>query len=194
MTKSIERRYLPVAELRVENRDSAPLIMGYAAKFDSLSHVLSEEGRTFRERIALGAFDGVLEVCDCRALIDHNPEKVLGRNKSGTLRLFQDEIGLRVEIDPANTSYAADLMACMERGDIDQMSFGFKVAGDSWSDGEDYPVRTIESIEDLFDVSVVTYPAYEETSAALRSLEAWERSKPRHRIENAKKYFDLIAT
>jgi hypothetical protein len=95
---------------------------------------------------------------------------VLGRNTAGTLKLLEDEKGLRVEIDPPDTQVARDLMTSMERGDINQMSFGFIARAQEWDDNEEPPLRTIQEAQ-LLDVSVVTYPAYEETTVALRSLE-----------------------
>jgi HK97 family phage prohead protease len=144
------------------------VVRGYAARFNALSDDLGG----FREMIAPGAFAGVLGD-DVRALIDHRSEMILGRTKAGTLRLREDDDGLAVEIDLPDTQIARDLAASMARGDVDQMSFGFTVDRDDWAITEDgVVVRTIEALSGLFDVSVVTFPAYPQTEASLRSRAA----------------------
>lgn len=163
--KKQDRRYIPNAELRVEQRDGeSPKIVGYAAVFNSKSENLGG----FREIIKPGAFKGSLQN-DVRALIDHESGKVLGRSKAGTLRMIEDEKGLKVEIDPPDTTIARDLMESMRRGDIDQMSFGFFVKTDNWRKDNGETIRELEEV-DLFDVSVVTFPAYPATSVHVRSL------------------------
>jgi hypothetical protein len=92
---------------------------------------------------------------------------VLGRNKSGTLRLAEDDKGLAIELDPPDTQWARDLMTSMKRGDINQMSFGFETVLDEWN--EKLTERTLIELK-LFDVSVVTFPAYRQTSAVVRSF------------------------
>ena len=159
-------------EFRV-NRDRAePKIEGYAIVFNSLSENLGG----FRERIAPVAVDrALLEDHDVRALIDHDSSLILGRSKAGTLLLWKDDHGLRVEINPPCTSYAKDLIEVIERGDVSGMSFGFVVpdGGDSWERSDDGTVvRTVTDMY-LMDVSVVTYPAYPATDVAVRSLESF---------------------
>ena len=109
-----------------------------------------------------------------RALIDHNPSLILGRTVSGTLRLESDAIGLKVTIDPPDTQYAADLMAVMARGDVSQMSFAFTTSEDAWDLVDGQRVRSLLAVE-LHDVSVVTYPAYPDTTVAVRSLSIYTR-------------------
>ncbi len=163
----MERRSWPV---RVEVRgDSAagdsPVIEGYAAVFNELSLDLGG----FRERIAPGAFARSLEDgADVRALWDHDSKYVLGRNRAGTLALGEDERGLSVAIRPPGTGWAMDLVESMRRGDVDQMSFGFYVREDEWRDEDGVLVRVLRDV-DLFDVSVVTFPAYVQTSAEARA-------------------------
>ena len=167
-----ERRSFTIEGLELrDNEGKNPTIVGHAAVFGSISKDLGG----FREIIAPGAFDGH-EDMDVRALFNHDPNMVLGRNTAGTLRLREDAKGLHVEIDPPDTSFAKDLLVSMRRGDIDQMSFGFRTISDKWEtkDGED--LRTLEKVE-LFDVSPVVFPAYEDTDVAVRSLEAYRESK-----------------
>ena len=145
-------------------------IAGYAAIFNARADI----GGYFEEEIAQGAFAAAIARDDVRALIDHDSARVLGRTKAGTLRLSEDERGLRFDVDLPATTIAADLKASMARGDIDQASFGFSVAREEWIErGADAPLRRILEIGTLFDVSVVTFPAYEQTEAALRSLESF---------------------
>lgn len=142
-------------------------LVGYAAKFNQETDI----GGYFREKVAPGAFTAAIERGDdVRALLNHDSNIVLGRTGNGTLRLSQDETGLRVEIDLPDTQAARDLHALVKRGDVSQMSFGFIVEKESWEFGEkgSDSLRTIESVR-LLDVSPVTYPAYEGTEIAVRS-------------------------
>lgn len=164
----IERRTVRLQDVELRkaaDEQDAPEIRGYAAVFDALSEDLGG----FRERIAPGAFAGSVAQNDIRALWEHNPQYVLGRNKAGTLHLEEDEQGLWITTNPPDTVWARDLMASMERGDVNQMSFGFYTRRDRWDRDEDTgeTVRTLLDV-DLFDVSVVTYPAYPQTSAEAR--------------------------
>ena len=168
--KNIERRFSPFAELRVAEDDKGKRFVGYAAVFEKLS----EPMWGFREKIAKGAFSETLNE-DVRALFDHDSKYVLGRNKSGTLFLNEDEQGLRSEIIPPDAQWANDLMVSVNRGDINQMSFGFYTLKDTWEEDQEPPIRTINKVK-LFDVSIVTYPAYPDTSVAVRSLEEWRKN------------------
>ncbi|MDI3341601.1 MAG: HK97 family phage prohead protease [Sphaerobacter sp.] len=146
--------------------DGTPRIVGYAAVFD----VPSEDLGGFTEIIRPGAFRKTLQDgADVRALWNHDPNWVLGRTKAGTLKLAEDERGLRIEITPPPTAWARDLMESIRRGDVDQMSFGFWTVRDRWSSDETGRV-TRELIEvKLFDVSPVTFPAYPQTEVQVRS-------------------------
>jgi uncharacterized protein len=173
MKKDIERRIVPT-ELRVATGENGQKrISGHAAVFNSLS----EEMWGFREEIAPGAFKECIATSDIRSLINHDPNLVLGRMKAGTLTVSEDARGLYIENTLPDTSYARDLAISMERGDIDQMSFGFRVGEDSWESREGKTVRVIKRVDELFDISPVTYPAYPDTSVALRSMEAWKNEK-----------------
>jgi HK97 family phage prohead protease len=162
------------------------MISGYAAVFDSETVIGGREWG-FREKIARGAFAEALKTSDVRALFNHDEDLVLGRMKAGTLRLMEDERGLKVEIDPPDTQDARDLITKMQRGDIDQMSFAFIMEGgaQSWDESGDMPLRTIERVGELLDVSIVTYPAYPETEAAARSLAAVRKERQRQNFANA---------
>lgn len=161
-----QQRSFAFTNLAVRKQGDGNRLMGYAAVFDSPS-----EPMPFTEFVRRGAFSKTLnDGADVRLLIDHEGVP-LARTKSGTLTLQEDETGLMVEadLDPANPD-AQRVLSAMSRGDLSQMSFAFRTIKDSWS--PDRSVRELREVQ-LFDVSVVTFPAYEQTSAELRSrLEA----------------------
>lgn len=161
-------------ELRKKSEtNSAVVLRGYAAKFE----VLSEPMWGFRERIAKGAFDDVLGD-DVRALFNHDASHVLGRTKSGTLSIAQDDTGLAYEVELPDTNSARDLIKVIERGDVDQSSFAFTVEKDTWTEDEDGRIiRTIEKMKRLYDVSPVTYPAYPDATVGIRSMENWKATR-----------------
>jgi uncharacterized protein len=164
MTIQIERRGLAVAELRRAKPESRT-IEGYAALFDTLSEDLG----WFREKIANGAFaESLKRGDDVRALFNHDRNVVLGRSAAGTLRMQEDERGLRIEVDAPDTQAARDLMTSMERGDITQMSFGFITERQEWDERTSPITRTLLQVR-LLDVSIVTEPAYPQTAASVRS-------------------------
>jgi len=162
----IERRCLPTAEIRLDGTEDAPKIIGYAAVFNTWADI----GGWFKESIRPGAFTKTINENDIRALKNHNEDHVLGRNKakpSPTLALREDSKGLAIEILPPDTTYANDLLKSMRRGDMNQMSFGFQV--NKQEVDYDKNERVLIDVT-LFDVSVVTFPAYPTTSAQVRSL------------------------
>lgn len=167
--RAMERRVFNLTSCEVrEAADGTAHFTGYAAVFGELSVNLGG----FRERIAPGCFrNAVEEGQDVRFLINHDANLILGRTPR-TLALAEDETGLRVDCDLPDTSYARDLAVSMERGDITGMSFGFVTREDAWKvkDAETgLPIRELVEA-DLFDVSVVAYPAYPDTTAEIRSL------------------------
>lgn len=169
MSRNNAERRVAHVDLELRKRNGIPTISGHAAVFGSLSSDLGG----FREKIAPGAFSrAIRDKHDTRALFNHDPNRVLGRTPK-TLRLREDSVGLKVEIDPPKSE--AGLLELMERGDVSQMSFGFVVTDDAWDETPHGNVRTVRDV-DLLDVSVVTYPAYAQTDAAVRSLERWRSS------------------
>lgn len=166
----IERRALTIAELRVisaeDDSDDGPRIEGYAAVFD----VQSEDLGGFREVIRAGAFAKTIKESDIRALWNHAPEYPLGRVRAGTLQLEETDRGLAFSLIPPNTQYARDLLVSMQRGDVDQMSFGFEAIRDEWAEAPagGLPIRTLLEVR-LYDISPVTFPAYPQTSAQVRA-------------------------
>jgi len=169
----MEKRTFEIEGLEIrKSKDGKRTIAGHAAVFNRVA-----DGGWFREQVAPGAFKDSLGVDDVRALWNHDPNHVLGRNKAGTLRLSEDERGLAIEIDPPDTQTARDLVVLIERGDVSQMSFGFQTIKDSWEtkDG-DKDIRTLEKVK-LWDVSPVTFPFYKDTDVAVRSHEEWQQIK-----------------
>jgi HK97 family phage prohead protease len=179
MTMKLERRALTAP---LEVREDGQTVAGYAAVFNSETDI----GGMFREKIAPGAFKPSLNA-DVRALWNHDSGQVLGRTKAGTLRLREDDHGLAVEIDLPDTQAGRDLRENMRLGNVDGMSFGFRVTKQQWDESGETPVRTIEEVE-LFEVSAVTFPAYEDTEIALRSLDSErnERERKEHNAAQAK--------
>jgi HK97 family phage prohead protease len=158
------------AEVRVKAEPDGPKkIVGYAARFNELSEVLSD----FREKIEPGAFSEALKGSDVRGLFNHDPNHVLGRESAGTLELREDEKGLWYELLPPDTQWARDLLVSIERGDIKESSFAFTMEGgkDEWDDSVKPSIRTIKRIGALYDVSPVTFPAYPTASSGVRSAE-----------------------
>jgi HK97 family phage prohead protease len=176
-----ERRRVPVDKIEIRAKDDGSYTFeGHAAVFDEMSDDLGGGFGSFREMLKRGAFKGVLKD-DVRLLFNHNPDLVLARTTSGTLKLTEDPRGLKVIADVAPTSYASDLRVLLERGDVSQMSFAFRIGeagADEWHEDEDGNVtRTILRVGEMFDVSAVTYPAYPQTDAAARGLHKLERGE-----------------
>lgn len=161
-----ERRYFSAAELRLKDSEDGEStgITGYAAVFDSWSEDLG----WFKEQISPGAFKNTIKNGDIRALINHDPNLIIGRTKNGTLSLSEDDKGLLYDVELPDTSYALDLRESISRKDITQNSFGFQTIRDAWSD--DGSRRTLVEVK-LFDVSPVTFPAYKQTKVKLRLQE-----------------------
>lgn len=174
MTTKSEFRFLATAELRAIDgeKDQPGKLVGYAAVFDSPSEDLGG----FTEVIKPGAFRNALAAgADVLALVNHNRDLVLGRTSAGTLKLIEDQRGLRYEITPPDTSYARDLMTSIKRGDIAGSSFGFRVrsGGQKWGEERGKVTRELRDL-DLLDVSPVAEPAYAATDVAVRSLQEWQ--------------------
>ena len=165
----IEKRFIDFKLQNVisETETESNNLTGYAALFNSETDI----GGAFTEVIRAGSFArAISEKHDVRALIDHKPELILGRTSANTLQLTEDAKGLKVDIQLPNTTIAQDLKENIKLGNISQMSFGFYVRSENWTERQDGSyLREILDL-DLFDVSVVTFPAYENTEISLRNL------------------------
>ncbi len=157
-----------LSEFEVRETGDGMTFTGYAAVFNSPSEPLP-----FIERIAPGAFRRSLkDRADIKLLWNHDVGEILASTRSGTLRLYEDEKGLRVEAELANTQRGRDTAELVRTGRVDSMSFGFTVppGGDQWS--EDGSERTVKSVR-LFEVSIVAFPAFSATAGgtAVRALD-----------------------
>lgn len=174
----IERRHFLIDGMKIERRDKeAARIVGHASVFNREANI----GGWFIESVAPGAFRRAILEDDVRALFNHDANIVLGRNRAqprATLRLFEDDVGLAIEIDPPDTQQARDLMVSIDRGDVSQMSIGFRALKQEWDESGDVLKRKLTEVE-LFDVSPVTFPAFVETDVGLRTLEAYRKAHPK---------------
>ncbi len=144
-------------------------VVGYAAVYGVPSEPLAQLDGA-REQIAAGAFKDVMDA-DVRALLNHDPNEVLGRTKSGTLRLADEQRGLRFELDLPDSPLGDNVRSAVKRGDIDGASFRFVVGDEDWN-GD---VRTVTSVKELHDVTIATYPAYSSASIELRTRQTKEQ-------------------
>lgn len=157
---------------RAEESPDELIIDGYFALYEQETELW--EGSY--EIITKGAFDGTMGN-DIRALWNHNSQYVLGRNKSGTLELKTDDKGLFATVRLPKTQYARDLYELVNRGDVDQCSFGFNILAEDLEELASGGYRWRINEIDLHEVSVVTFPAYENTSVAARSKEIADMKK-----------------
>lgn len=164
-----ERRTYAVPDIEIrQNEDGGIGFLGHPAVFGKLSEPIFG---AFVEQVASGAFSKTIQESDVRMLVNHVGVPI-ARTKSGTLILSEDDVGLRSEapsLDQHNPT-VVELASAMSRGDLDQMSFGFRTVRDEIDyDAKPYPVRTLLEVQ-LFDVSPVTFPAYPDTDAELSGL------------------------
>lgn len=165
--RSREERIYTV-DLEVREGDDKPLrIVGHPVVYNRWSEDLGG----FRERILPGSATKTIAESDIRALFNHDPNIVLGRNTAGTAVFMDQANGLRMEAYPPDTQTIRDLViAPMQRGDINQMSFAFRAVRDEWREPKklgDLWERDIHEFR-MFDASIVTFPAYPQTDAAVR--------------------------
>lgn len=158
-------------EIREAKEGTVGTLTGYAALFDVRSEVMYD----FVEVIKPGAFaKSLASGADVRALAHHSVDRIIGRRSANTLRISEDAKGLAVEIDLPDTTDGRDLAVSVRRGDLTGMSFGFQAIDDrwTWEQQDGAPKLYIRELleVDLFEVSVVTWPAYAETTVEARSL------------------------
>lgn len=187
-----ERRSVCFDRVAIRGRTDSLGFKGHAALYGSRTWI-GPPKFGFWEEIAKGAFTRAVTEDDVRFLIDHDTQKVLARSSNGTLRLAEDRKGLAVDADMADVSYARDLAVLLERGDISEMSFAFVPATEEWSrlkDGTD--LRRIVDIETLYDVSAVTFPAYDGTDASLRAVEARRKESSMERLSAIRRRLEAL--
>lgn len=164
----LERRMS--GEIRLDPSGDRTL-RGYAIVFEKLSLDLGG----FKERILPQAVDRTFtENLDVRALVNHDPSKIVGRTRSGTLRLRVDGHGLAVDIQPPVVTDPANLLESIERGDVSGMSFAFRTIEDDWHMEDGIPIREVLDMR-IHEVSIVSFPAYPDTDVqvAQRALHAF---------------------
>lgn len=182
MSEVFERRETAAApELHLvrDDTESAPRFNGHAAVFDERTEIGNPFTWGWYEEVSAGAFDKTLDEGDARFLVDHDSSMLVGRVSAGDLRLSTDDVGLSVDADlDTGLSYVSDLVRNLDARRITGMSFGFFVVRDEWTTEDvDLPggqstqvdVRTIQEVR-LVEVSAVTFPAYPQTDAGLRSV------------------------
>ena len=168
--KNNKKQFFPSVELRAykTEEESRMLVEGYAIVFNSESRDLGG----FTEVVKENALDKALERnTDVLALYGHDYQNVLGRQSANTLQLEKDERGIKFTLDLPNTQLGRDVYTLVERGDLKGNSFGFTVEKDSWDKKGDKVIRTIEQVRDLFEISIVSLPAYEATELVKRNFE-----------------------
>lgn len=175
---TLETRTLTrLLEIRAE--ESGRKVGGYAVVYNSQADI----GDSFREVFAPGSFDEAVRG-DVVALFGHDRNRVLGRTASGTLRLTSDATGVGYEIDLPDTSDGRDLGALVDRGDVRGSSFGFRVIKETWDESGPTPLRIIQLAE-LREISPTAFPAYSDTTIALRSLDEARKERRTHNFNAA---------
>ena len=183
-------------EFRNDGEKDEQYIEGYALKFGTWSENLGG----FKETIERSALKNT-DLSDVRALFNHDPAQVLARSSAGSLELDVDDVGLKFRAKIPNTSYGKDLIENLRNGNVNQCSFGFMLDdnGDEMDYDKDEGIykRTLRSIKEILDVSVVTYPAYRDTNVApaLRSIDKIEKEQNEKRqleMEKLKLELELL--
>lgn len=162
-----------LAEMRVEETEDKMILEGYAIVFDQET-MIGDEERGFKEVISRDSLSKT-NMKDVPMKYNHMDSfLILARTKNKSLSLSVDEHGLKVRAELLNTTTNADVYKMVKAGLLDKMSFAFTVKKQSWDRSSKIPLRRIEEIDRLFDVSVVDLPAYEGTSIYSRSLDLVE--------------------
>jgi len=199
MAAIIERRFLEAGvgrrfriEQRQDGESTVRSLVGYPAVYESPTMI----GRV-REIIKRGAFTDAVKSDDIRVLVNHDASLILGRSSSGTARFTTDDVGLRLECDLPETQAARDLIVSVERGDITGGSFGFRM-WDPADEHETFEVkdgvmtRELHKVH-LLDAGPVTFPAYQATEIALRSMSQWLDEHPMpNGLDLLKRELDLL--
>lgn len=159
-----------------ENDDGKRTITGYAVKWDMRS-VKMGYWKRFQEVFKRGAFTDTLKNDNQKALWSHDTSQVLGSTKNNTLRLSEDSVGLRFELDLPSTQLGNDAYELVKRGDVDGVSFGFSMQGESWDEADpDNIIRSVTKAK-LMEISPVAFPAYPDSQVSARSYDPYKKHK-----------------
>jgi len=173
----MEQRNLEQTQIEIrESEDGKRTISGYAVKWDKRS-VKMGYWKRFQEVFKRGAFTDTLKNDNQKALWSHDTSQVLGSTKNNTLRLSEDSIGLRFELDLPATQLGNDAYELVKRGDVDGVSFGFSMQGESWDEADpDNIIRSVTKAK-LMEISPVAFPAYPDSQVSARSYDPYKKHK-----------------
>jgi HK97 family phage prohead protease len=174
MVDQTEKRELISSGIEVrKSEDGTHTISGYAVKWEMKSETMGYWTR-FKEQFKKGAFSESLTNDDQRALWSHDTSQVLGRTKNGTLRLSEDDVGLKFELDLPNTTLGNDAFETIKRGDVDGVSFGFSMQKQEWDESDpDNILRSVVQAR-LFEISPVAFPAYPDSVVSARGYDPYK--------------------
>lgn len=183
---TVEKRNLTTNDVEIrEDENGNKTINGYAVKWDMKSVTMG--WRRFKEQFKRGAFTESLTNDDQLALWSHDTSKVLGRTKNGSLRLFEDDIGLRFELDLLDTTLGEDAYKTIKRGDVDGVSFGFQMLKQEWDEADsDNVIRSVTHAK-LLEISPVAFPTYPDSQVSARSSDPYEQHKQEQRNKERRK-------
>lgn len=190
MTKKTEINFGIDSKLEIRDANKKAGFIGQIAGYAIVFNKPSVPNAPFIEYIAPTALDNV-DLSDVLALYNHDYANVLGRVDAGTLKLSIDKVGLHFVLDMPDTTVGHDVYNNIKAGNLKGMSFGFSVAdgGDSWQQGADSPIRIINQLQTLSEISVVSRPAYDDTSVQVtRSMDAFLSERTRKYKEKVKIY------
>lgn len=172
MDEKLEQRTFTLSNIEVRAEGDNVTVTGDVVMFEQLSVPLWG----FREKVRKGAFEKSLRKSVVKALWNHNSDLVLGSTKNRTLRLWEDDMALRFELDLPNTTWGRDAAESIRRGDVDGVSFGFEVVRDEWDyDDPSDVIRTLIEVN-LYEISPTPFPAYPDSSVDVRSAKrAYEK-------------------
>lgn len=190
MMSKTEKRNLTASNVEIrEAEDGMRTISGYAVKWEMKSYAMGYFKR-FKEQFKKGAFTESMTNDDQLALWSHDTSKVLGRTKNGTLRLFEDDIGLRFELDLPNSTLGNDAYETIKRGDVDGVSFGFQMQKQEWDENDVENITRSILKAKLLEISPVAFPAYPDSQVSARSHDPYkEHVEDKVRSEKRKRLF-----
>lgn len=186
-----ETRELATQQIEIrEGDDGNRTLTGYAVKWEQKSVVMGYY-RKFREQFRQGSFLESLQKDDQRFLWSHDTSKVLGRTKNNTLRLAEDSIGLRFELDLPKTTLGNDTYETIKRGDVDGVSFGFTMISEEIEEpDDDLMLRTVTKAR-LLEVSAVAFPAYPDSEVSARGYDPYKQFVENREQEELRKILIL---